>query len=88
MNSIHTIAINGVNKDGSKPVYAEECAGIMATTYSKDGRENSGTVVSKDHLIACESEIAPLSYLSFFFPILWIFWLKLKPISTNSFLHR
>ena len=36
VNSIYTIAINGVNKDGSRPSYAEECPGIMATTYSSD----------------------------------------------------
>ncbi|PFX21740.1 Neuroendocrine convertase 1 [Stylophora pistillata] len=46
VNSIYTIAITGVNQDGSKPVYAEECAGIMATAYSKDSRKNSGNVVS------------------------------------------
>lgn len=34
VNSIYTIAINGVNQDGSLPSYAEECPGIMATTYS------------------------------------------------------
>ena len=36
VNSIYTIAINGVNKDGSRPSYAEECPAIMATTYSSD----------------------------------------------------
>ena len=34
VSSICTIAINGVNKDGSRPRYAGECPGIMATTYS------------------------------------------------------
>ncbi|KAL9963153.1 hypothetical protein ACROYT_G032328 [Oculina patagonica] len=36
VNSIYTIAINGVNPDGSNPSYAEECPGIMATAYSAD----------------------------------------------------
>ena len=36
VNSIYTIAINGVNLDGSNPSYAEECPGIMATAYSGD----------------------------------------------------
>ena len=34
MNSIYTIAITGVNKDGSVPSYGERCPGIMAVTYS------------------------------------------------------
>lgn len=46
VNSIYTIAINGVNKDGSLPVYAEECPGIMATTYSRDTFTGYGKVVS------------------------------------------
>ena len=36
VNSIYTIAITGVNKDGSVPQYAEPCPGIMAVTYSKE----------------------------------------------------
>ncbi|XP_022796691.1 furin-1-like [Stylophora pistillata] len=53
VNSIYTIAITGVNQDGSKPVYAEECAGIMATAYSKDSRKNSGNVVTIDAQVGC-----------------------------------
>ena len=34
VNSIYTIVINGVNKDGSRPSYVEECPGIMATAYT------------------------------------------------------
>ena len=34
MNSIYTIAITGVNKDGTVPSYGERCPGIMAVTYS------------------------------------------------------
>ena len=36
MNSIYTIAITGVNKDGSVPRYGERCPGIMAVTYSRE----------------------------------------------------
>ena len=36
VNSIHTIAISGVNWDGFVPAYTEECAAIMAVTYGQD----------------------------------------------------
>jgi len=36
VNSIYTIAITGVNKDGSVPRYGERCPGILAVTYSKE----------------------------------------------------
>lgn len=36
LNSIYTIAITGVNKDGSLPQYGEHCPGILAVTYSKE----------------------------------------------------
>ena len=36
VNSIYTIAITGVNKDGSVPRYGERCPGIMAVTYSRE----------------------------------------------------
>lgn len=36
VNSIHTIAISGVNWDGSVPAYTEQCAAIMAVTYGQD----------------------------------------------------
>ena len=36
VNSIYTIAISTVNWDGSIPVFAEQCAGIMAVTYGED----------------------------------------------------
>ena len=46
VNSIYTIAINGVNMDSSNPSYAEECPGIMATAYSRDTIRKFGKVVS------------------------------------------
>ena len=36
VNNIHTIAISGVNWDGSVPAYTEQCAGITAVTYGQD----------------------------------------------------
>jgi len=36
VNNIHTIAISGVNWDGSVPAYTEDCASIMAVTYGQD----------------------------------------------------
>ena len=36
VNSIYTIAITGVNSDGSVPQYGEYCPGILAVTYSKE----------------------------------------------------
>ena len=52
VNSIYTITINGVNKDGTKPEYAEECAGILATTYSREKRKQSGSIVRTEFLTA------------------------------------
>lgn len=46
VNSIYTIAINGLNKDDSNPTYAEECPGIMATTYSRDTLKGYGDVIT------------------------------------------
>lgn len=36
VNNIHTIAVTGINRDGSIPVYGEHCGGIMAVTFSKE----------------------------------------------------
>ena len=47
VNSIFTIAISGVNPDNSRPSYAEECAGIMASAYSRDTAKGVGKVVSE-----------------------------------------
>ena len=47
VNSIFTIAISGVNQDNSRPSYAEDCAGIMASAYSRDTKKGVGKVVSE-----------------------------------------
>lgn len=49
VNSIYTIAITGINKDGSIPIYGERCAGIMAVTYSKDAFDRDSKVVCPRH---------------------------------------
>ncbi|XP_066023583.1 endoprotease bli-like [Pocillopora verrucosa] len=54
VNSIYTIAINGVNKDGSRPSYVEECPGIMATAYSEG-------IVTVDNATGCVSNFAGTS---------------------------
>ena len=36
VNCIYTIAINGVNENGTRPSFAEECPGIMATVYTEE----------------------------------------------------
>lgn len=43
VNSIYTIAISGVNQDDSRPSYAEECCGIMASAYSGGVVSNQST---------------------------------------------
>ena len=50
VNSIYTVAISGVNKDGSLPNYAEECPAIMASTLSLQTWNKQGKIVSKIHL--------------------------------------
>ena len=47
VNSIYTIAITGINSDGSIPIYGEHCAGIMAVTYSRDIFGDKSKVVCK-----------------------------------------
>ncbi|KAM7439362.1 Proprotein convertase subtilisin/kexin type 5 [Porites harrisoni] len=53
VNSIYTIAITGINKDGSIPSYGERCAGIMAVTYSKDVFGDDSKVVTADSNMRC-----------------------------------
>ncbi|XP_073250740.1 furin-like isoform X1 [Porites lutea] len=53
VNSIFTIAISGVNPDNSRPSYAEECAGIMASAYSRDTAKGVGRVITADQKSGC-----------------------------------
>ena len=63
VNSIYTIAINGLNEDGSNPTYAEDCPGIMATAYSRDTLKGLGKVVSKNKQF-CFNDFSVLSLFS------------------------
>ena len=47
VNNIYTIAITGINRDGSIPAYGELCAGIMAVTYSRDVFGDTNPVVGR-----------------------------------------
>lgn len=62
VNSIYTITINGVNKDGSKPDYAEECAGILASTYSRENGDGAGSsIVTVDEKGKCVEDFGGTS---------------------------
>ncbi|CAH3150841.1 unnamed protein product [Pocillopora meandrina] len=61
VNSIYTIAINGVNKNGAKPTYAEECAGILATTYSRETGNQSASIVTVDEKAGCVKDFGDTS---------------------------
>ena len=48
-NSIYTVTINSVRKDGGIPSFSEPCTAVMASTYSRDESQtwdSKGTVVS------------------------------------------
>ena len=53
VNNIYTIAITGINRDGSIPDYGEHCAGIMAVTYSRDLFGDSNPVVGLERSRRC-----------------------------------
>ncbi|KAJ7336055.1 hypothetical protein OS493_013430 [Desmophyllum pertusum] len=57
VNSIYTIAITGINSDGSIPDYGERCTGIMAVTYSRNIFDRSTPMVGQQrnlsHIISC-----------------------------------
>lgn len=46
VNSIYTIAITGINRDGSVPSFGERCPGIMAAAYSRDTFADRNPLVS------------------------------------------
>lgn len=61
VNSIYTIAITGVNKDGSVPRYAEPCPGIMAVTYSKEILFDDAKVITASHYGTCTESFSASS---------------------------
>ena len=46
VNSIYTIAITGIKRDGSVPLFGECCPGIMAAAYSRDTFADRNPLVS------------------------------------------
>uniref|UniRef100_A0A8C7V3D3 P/Homo B domain-containing protein n=1 Tax=Oncorhynchus mykiss TaxID=8022 RepID=A0A8C7V3D3_ONCMY len=45
-NSIYTVTIGAVNEEGKMPFYAEECASMLAVTFSSGGRTLRSIVTS------------------------------------------
>ncbi|TRY83368.1 hypothetical protein DNTS_016643 [Danionella cerebrum] len=45
-NSIYTVTIGAVDEDGKKPFYAEECASMLAVTFSSGSRLQRSIVTS------------------------------------------
>ena len=45
-NSVFTIAISGVSRNGSIPGYAERCSAIMACAFSQDNVGGRDSIVS------------------------------------------
>ncbi|XP_066508404.1 proprotein convertase subtilisin/kexin type 7-like isoform X1 [Hoplias malabaricus] len=45
-NSIYTVTIGAVDENGRKPFYAEECASMLAVTFSSGGRQLRSIVTS------------------------------------------
>ncbi|XP_072525325.1 proprotein convertase subtilisin/kexin type 7 isoform X1 [Salminus brasiliensis] len=45
-NSIYTVTIGAVDEKGRKPFYAEECASMLAVTFSSGGRQLRSIVTS------------------------------------------
>jgi len=44
-NSVYTVTIGAVDEEGRMPYYAEECASMLAVTYSS-GTDNGRNIVS------------------------------------------
>ncbi|KAL9963202.1 hypothetical protein ACROYT_G032380 [Oculina patagonica] len=53
VNNIYTIAITGVRSDGSIPLFAMPCTGIMAVTYTRDTLGGKSKVITADKNKAC-----------------------------------
>lgn len=54
-NSVFTITVSGVNKNGSIPGYAERCSAVMAATYSQDNEGEVDSIITSDLDSTCSS---------------------------------
>ncbi|PFX17966.1 Furin-like protease 1, isoform 1-CRR [Stylophora pistillata] len=54
-NSVFTITVSGVNKNGSIPGYAERCSAVMAATYSQDNERGVDSIITSDLDSTCSS---------------------------------
>lgn len=61
VNSIFTIAISGVNRNGSIPGYAERCSAIMASTYSQDDLNGKENIITSDLNGTCTATFSATS---------------------------
>ncbi|XP_010168765.1 LOW QUALITY PROTEIN: proprotein convertase subtilisin/kexin type 7-like, partial [Antrostomus carolinensis] len=52
-NSIYTVTIGAVDETGSMPFYAEECASMLAVTFSGGGDKMMRSIVSTTHVFPC-----------------------------------
>lgn len=60
-NSVFTIAISGVSRNGLIPGYAERCSAIMAATYSQDNVGGNDTIITSDLNNTCTSTFSTTS---------------------------
>lgn len=54
IGNIHALAISSATMEGKAPVYAERCAGVVATAYS-GGLNNAVKIVSDNNVIQGDS---------------------------------
>ncbi|XP_077313113.1 proprotein convertase subtilisin/kexin type 7 isoform X2 [Lithobates pipiens] len=59
-NSIYTVTIGAVNEAGKMPFYAEECASMLAVTFSSGDRQMRS--IYEDHFAAWETNGAGFSH--------------------------
>ncbi|XP_029186534.2 furin-1-like [Acropora millepora] len=60
-NSIFTITVTGVNRNGSIPGYAERCSAIMACTYSQEDMGGHDAIVTSGLNNTCVSTFSATS---------------------------
>ena len=72
VNNIHTIAVTGINRDGSIPGYGERCGGIMAVAFRRETfMEKKNPVVGYRQLIYLAKVIYRILNNSVRFQVVW-----------------